>query len=217
MIRFVTGTDTGVGKTVTASALATAHREAGDRVAYYKPVQTGVGKSEPGDAGFVAAMAEVDVHEGVRLPEPLAPTVAAESAGTTIEPEVLVREALTLARDLDVLIVEGAGGLLVPLAVGMSMADYALAIEARLVVVVRPGLGTLNHTALTIEAALARGLTVDGIVVSGWPSEPARLEKTNLRELAGMATVLGVIAIDRELDTETLSGHPPRLVVPSTL
>ncbi|MGH8972726.1 MAG: dethiobiotin synthase, partial [Acidimicrobiia bacterium] len=151
-IRFVTGTDTGVGKTVVAAALARAEAGAGRRVAYCKPVQTGLRPGEPGDADFVAAAAGVPVTEGLRLEEPLAPAVAAERAGTTIDVDALVSWCRHQAESVDVLLVEGAGGLLVPLSGAVTMADLAALLHAEIVIATRPGLGTLNHTALTLEA-----------------------------------------------------------------
>jgi dethiobiotin synthetase len=192
-IRLVTGTDTGVGKTVAAAALAHRARGAGLRVRYVKPVQTGVRPGAPGDADFVRAAADVDARELLRLPEPLAPAVAAERAGRPIDGAALAAEARRLAEGIDLLLVEGAGGLLVPLDARWTVADLAASLGAELVVVVRPGLGTLNHTALTLEAARARGLPVAGLVVSGWPPRPGVVERTNLERLEAMAPILAVL------------------------
>jgi len=201
MIRFVTGTDTGVGKTLAAAALCRADREAGRRVLYCKPLQTGLGPGEPGDAAFVAAAAGVPVVECRRFPEPLAPAVAAERAGATIDVEELLADIARAADGFDRVVVEGAGGLLVPVWGDVTMADLAGRLGAGLVVVTRPSLGTLNHTALTLEAARARALAVDGLVVSGWPAAPGVTERTNLARLATMAPVLGVLPEVPSLDT----------------
>jgi dethiobiotin synthase len=201
MITFVTGTDTGVGKTVAAAALARAEQEAGRVVAYCKPVQTGLGPGEPGDADFVAAAAGVPVSEGLRLAEALAPAVAADRAGIKIDVDALVSWCRNQADGVDVLLVEGAGGLLVPLSGDLTMVDLAARLGADVVIATRPGLGTLNHTALTVEAARARGLPVAGLVVCGWPGEPGVVESTNLERLAAMAPVLGVIPFVAGLDT----------------
>lgn len=192
MIRFVTGTDTGVGKTIAAAALARAELEAGRSVAYCKPVQTGVERDEPGDADVVREMAGVEATECLRFPAPLAPAVAAQLAGTAIDVIQLATHIRNLAAPLDTLLVEGAGGLLVPLNDDTNMADLALLLGADLVIVTRPSLGTLNHTALTLEAAAARGLQVAGLVVSMWPDDPGPTEQTNLERLAAMAPILGV-------------------------
>jgi dethiobiotin synthetase len=202
MIRFVTGTDTSVGKTVAAFALARAELETGRRVAYCKPVQTGLTPGQPGDADFVAA-AGVPVSEGLRLEEALAPAVAAEREGIKIEVEALVSWCRNQAEAVDVLLVEGAGGLLVPLSGDVTMADLAVRLEAEVVIAVRPGLGTLNHTALTLEAARARHLPVAGLVICGWPAEPGVTETTNLERLAAMAPVLGLVPYVAGLDTAT--------------
>jgi dethiobiotin synthetase len=202
VIRFVTGTDTGVGKTAASIALALAERDAGRRVAYFKPVQTGLRPGEPGDADFVAA-AGVAASEGIRLAEPLAPAVAAERAGVTIDVDQLVArsQAVATRAGVDLLLVEGAGGLLVPVGGELTMADLAARLGADVVVVTRPALGTLNHTALTLEAARARGLPVAGLLVCDWPAEPGVVERTNLERLSAMAPVLGVVPHVDGLDT----------------
>lgn len=201
MIRFVTGTDTGVGKTVAAAALCAAEREAGRTVLYAKPVQTGLERAEAGDAAFVAAAAKVPVVECLRFREPLAPAVAAELAGAVIDVDALLADLAKAGDGFDRIVVEGAGGLLVPLWGDVTMADLADRLGAGLVVVARPTLGTLNHTALTLEAARARGLPVDGIVISGWPGEPGITEETNLERLSAMAPVLGLLPAYPGLDT----------------
>lgn len=194
MIRFVTGTDTGVGKTVASAWLAAAAREAGRSVRYVKPVQTGLAPgASGGDADFVRAATGVQADELLRFAEPLAPAVAAERAGTPIDFGGLFSEVRALADACEELIVEGAGGLLVPLAGDQMMADLAAALDAELIVVARPGLGTLNHTALTLEAARRRSLTVGGLVVCGWPDAPGLAERTNLERLGAMAPILATI------------------------
>lgn len=211
MIRFVTGTDTGVGKTLAASALCRADREAGRTVLYAKPVQTGLERAQAGDAAFVAAAAKVPVIECLRFPEPLAPAVAAERAGEVIDVAGLLADLEKAGDGFDRVVVEGAGGLLVPLWGAVTMADLADALGAGLVVVTRPGLGTLNHTALTLEAANSRGLPVDGLVVSGWPSDPGVTEQTNLERLSSMAPVLGLLPDYPGVDTADPATAPQEL------
>jgi dethiobiotin synthase len=211
VIRFVTGTDTGVGKTLAAAALCRAERLAGRTVLYAKPVQTGLYPSEPGDAAFVAAAAGVPVVECLRFPDPLAPAVAAERAGATIAVDGLLADLAKAGDGFDRVVVEGAGGLLVPLWDDLTMADLAGRLGAGLVIVTRPGLGTLNHTALTIEAADARGLPVDGLVVSGWPAAPDVTEQTNLERLSAMAPVLGLLPRYADVDTADPTTAPPEL------
>ena len=211
MIRFVTGTDTGVGKTLASAALCRADREAGRMVLYAKPVQTGLEQEEAGDAAFVAAAAKVPVVECLRFPDPLAPAVAAERAGDVIDVGALLADLEKAGDGFDRVVVEGAGGLLVPLWGAVTMADLADALGAGLVVVTRPGLGTLNHTALTLEAANSRGLPVDGLVISGWPSAPGVTEQTNLERLSDMAPVLGLLPDYPGLDTADPGTAPQEL------
>ena len=211
MIRFITGTDTGVGKTLAAAALCRADREAGRTVLYAKPVQTGLERAQAGDAAFVAAAAKVAVIECLRFPEPLAPAVAAERAGEVIDVGALLTDLDKAGDGFDRIVVEGAGGLLVPLWGAVTMADLADALGAGLVVVTRPSLGTLNHTALTLEAAYRRGLPVDGLVISGWPVDPGVTEQTNLERLSDMAPVLGLLPDYPGLDTADPASAPQDL------
>lgn len=198
----MTGTDTGVGKTVAAAVLAHLARTDGSRVRYVKPVQTGVGPDAPGDADFVRAAADVDAEELLRFSEPLAPAVATERAGAPIDFDGLTADVLRRAGGIDVLLVEGAGGLLAPLAGNRMMADLVVALRAELVVATRPGLGTLNHTALTLEAADRREIGVAGLVVCGWPSRPGLAERTNLERLATMAPLLAIVRRLRGLSVD---------------
>ena len=159
---FVTGTDTGVGKTVVTGGLAAALRARGRTVGILKPVQSGARADDPaGDAALLGATC-VYAFEA-----PLAPLVAARLEGATVELEPVVRAAERLAAANDVLLVEGAGGLLVPLAENLLVADVARALALRLVVVARAGLGTVNHVLLTLDAARARGLEVAAVVLNG--------------------------------------------------
>lgn len=211
MIRFVTGTDTGVGKTLAAAALCRAERRAGRTVLYAKPVQTGLEPGEPGDADFVAVAAGVPVVECLRFPEPLAPAVAAERAGAAIDVDGLLADLSKAGDGFDRVVVEGAGGLLVPLWGDLTMADLADRLGAGLVVVARATLGTINHTALTIEAANARSLSVEGLIVSEWPADPGATEQTNLARLSAMAPVLGLLPHYAGLDTADPTTAPPGL------
>jgi dethiobiotin synthetase len=133
VIRFVTGTDTGVGKTVAAAALCRMDRAAGRTVLYAKPVQTGLERAQAGDAAFVAAAAKVPVVECLRFPEPLAPAVAAERAGAVIDVGALLTDLEKAGDGFDRVVVEGAGGLLVPLWEELTMADLAAGLDADLV------------------------------------------------------------------------------------
>ena len=187
-VLLVTGTDTEVGKTVVTAALA-ACLDRDRSVAVFKPAQTGVGPSDAGDIDEVHRLSGVEsVHEGARLRDPLAPTTAARREGVAV-PSVAEHAATVrrLARTHDTVLVEGAGGLLVGLdSKGAGLADLASGLELPFgfVVVVRAGLGTLNHTRLTVEALGHRGLPVLGLVVGAVPAMPGLAEQTNLEDLA---------------------------------
>jgi dethiobiotin synthetase len=193
----VTGTSTGVGKTVATSALAATGRGS---IAVVKPVQTGIADGDPTDAHEVERLTGVGVHEYAALDEPLAPDTAARRAGVTIpsvdEHAVRIRE-LAAARDL--VLVEGAGGLLVRLDTdGGTLldlaADLARDLTVEVVVVTAPGLGTLNHTELTVGALRSRGLEPLGLVIGSWPAAPGLAELCNLEELPRV-TGLPVLAV----------------------
>ena len=183
-VLIVTGTDTGVGKTVVTAALAALARARGERVAVVKPAQTGVVPGEPGDLDEVRRLAGVDdLHELVRHEAALAPG----SAGEGIAPEA-VATAVRALEDRDLVLVEGAGGLLVHLdAMGGTLADVAALLDAPVLVVARAGLGTLNHTALTCEALRTRSLRCAGIVIGAWPAEPDLAALRNLDDLEAYA------------------------------
>jgi dethiobiotin synthetase len=193
----VTGTDTGVGKTVVTAAIAVAAQAAGLRVAVVKPGQTGTALGEPSDVDTVRWLAAPATAVTIAsFPEPLAPLAAARVAA--VEPMELysvvdaVREE---AETHDVVLVEGAGGLLVPMGLRPSgepwtVADLAVSLGAPAVVVARAGLGTLNHVALTMEA-LARRAVPAGIVLGAWPAAPELVHWSNLTDL--VQDLLGVL------------------------
>ncbi len=181
----VTGTDTAVGKTVVTAALAAVQLARGLSVGVVKPAQTGVLPGDDGDLAEVRRLAgEVSVHEGVRLPDPLAPETAARVAALPL-PSLAEQQTLvgSVAREHDVAFVEGAGGLLVRLGDGYTLADVVAPFRARWVVVVRAGLGTLNHAELTVAALRALGQEVAGTVVGSWPEQPGLAEEQNLIDL----------------------------------
>jgi dethiobiotin synthetase len=185
----VTGTDTGVGKTIAVAALAALARERGERVAVLKPAQTGVAVGEPGDVDEVRRLAGVsDVHELARFPEPLAPATAARRAGRRAPRTAEIVAAVAALADRDLVIVEGAGGALVRLdADGGTVLDVAAALDAPVLVVARAGLGTLNATALTCEALRARGVACAGVLVGSWPAQPDLAARCNLEDLPAYA------------------------------
>jgi dethiobiotin synthetase len=193
MILVVTGTGTGVGKTVVTAAIGALAVAAGRRVAVVKPAQTGVGPDQPGDLEEVRRLAGVPMtcRELARYPDPLAPATAARHAGLApVTPAAVVATAAELATSHDLVLVEGSGGLLVHLDdAGGTIADAALQLGAPVLVVVAAGLGTLNHTALTLEAVRARGLPCPGVVIGCWPARPdlaARCNRTDLPLVAGV-------------------------------
>jgi 8-amino-7-oxononanoate synthase len=191
---FVTGTDTGVGKTIVTAAIARALTDAGNRVAIFKPIQTGTIDGDD-DARDAARLSGCDAFTGVALADPLAPSVAADLAGVDIDVAALVRRFRELCETYDAVVVEGAGGLLVPIDAETTMADLARTLALSVAIAARPALGTLNHTALTVEVVRARGLHVEGVVVSGFPSEPTLAERTNPAEIEKLcgAELIGVV------------------------
>lgn len=187
----VTGTDTAVGKTVVTAAIAAAAEAAGLRVAVVKPGQTGTATGEESDVDVVRRLAAPSSARTLRsYPDPLAPGAAARVSGI---PALRLDEVVDAVRadavGHDLVLVEGAGGLLVPMGSGTvgeawTMADLAVALAAPAVIVARAGLGTLNHTALTLEALNHRDLT-GCVVIGAWPAVPELVHLSNLVDLAG--------------------------------
>jgi dethiobiotin synthetase len=199
---FVTGTDTGAGKTVVAAAIVAALRACGTNVAAYKPVVTGVGGSPPGaddwpaDHELLAAAAGVQPQDvTTQTFEPaVSPHLAAELAGTALVLDDLVAAARHAGAGADLLVVEGVGGLLVPLNAEHDVRDLAVALGLALVIAARPGLGTINHTLLTLEAARTARLDVRGVVLTPWPDDPSVMERSNRATIAraGRVEVAGL-------------------------
>lgn len=182
----VTGTNTDVGKTVVTAALATLAATRGTSVAVVKPAQTGVAPEEPGDLATVRQLAGVtDLHEYVRYPDPLSPAAAARRSGIApLDFDDTVRRIADLAEHRRLVLVEGAGGLLVRNDEdGSTLADLAHALKAPVLLVAHPNLGTLNIAALTLEAMAARGLDLAGIVLGSWPADPDLAMRSNIRDL----------------------------------
>jgi dethiobiotin synthetase len=184
-ILVVTGTGTEVGKTVVTAAVAALAVARGERVAVLKPAQTGVADGEPGDvAAVVGLVPGATGRELARYPEPLAPATAARRAGMApVTPQEAADAARALAADHDLVLVEGAGGLLVRMTEDETLADVAALLDAPVLVVAAAGLGTLNATALTVEALARRGLACPGVVVGSWPAEPDLAARCNLADL----------------------------------
>jgi dethiobiotin synthetase len=186
----VSGTGTEVGKTVVTAAVAALAAARGDRVAVVKPAQTGEPPGLSGDLEVVRRLSGVRLtRELARFPDPLSPEAAARAAGL---PPLDLAEAAVVVKQLqaeaDLVLVEGAGGLLVRYdPAGATIADLAAMLAAPVLVVTTPGLGTLNHTALTLEALSARRLTAAGLVIGSWPDRPGLAERANLTDLAVVA------------------------------
>ncbi len=216
---FVAGTDTGVGKTVVAAWLA-ATLAPHQRVALIKPFQTGAtDPAADGDEAFYrAALGDeaVDIRTLVSLPEPLAPSIAAERANAPIDVAAALVECRALAKQSDITLVEGAGGLLVSITAEHDMAAFAAALDASLVVVARPSLGTLNHTTLTLEAAEHRGLPVEMLVVSGFPRDAGVTEWENLRWFRDRYPALPLLVLAEAplAPSGPLAGLAPHLLGP---
>jgi dethiobiotin synthetase len=179
---FVTGTDTEVGKSVVAASICAALAARGERVAAFKPVVTGVDE-EPGAFGrdheLLASVANsgqtADDVAPYRFGPPVSPHLASELAGVRIEPADLV----AAARAHELLVCEGVGGLLVPITPGYLVRDLAVDLALPILIAARPGLGTINHTLLTVEAARAGGLSVAAVVMTPWPAEPTPMQRSN--------------------------------------
>jgi dethiobiotin synthetase len=191
-ILFITGTGTGVGKTIATAALACHARLAGLDVAVCKPVQTGSPHDD--DLADVGRLSGVTRLSGSwRYPEPLAPVASANRASMALPTR---DELVESVRDVDaeLTIVEGAGGLLVELGQdGVTLRDMASDLGAAVLLVVAPGLGTLNHTALTLEALSAHGISCVGLVIGAWPADPDIAEEGNREALATLAPLRAVL------------------------
>ena len=191
----ITGTGTGVGKTVATAALAAAARAAGVGVAVCKPVQTGAGDGDDDLAEVGRLAAVTDLVSVARYREPLAPAAAAEEEGRRLPQAGEILESIAAVdRAGDLTLVEGAGGLLVELAEsGVTLRDLAVELAAPVLVVCHAGLGTLNHTALTLEALERKGLSCAGLVIGSWPERPGSAETHNRVALARLGTVRAVL------------------------
>lgn len=204
---FVTGTGTEVGKTVVAAVLAQNLRRQGASVAVFKPAVTGL--DDPGEADHAllrraaGSSQSDDQIAPYRYGPPASPHLAAAQADEEVDPEHLRSCAQTAASAADALICEGVGGLLVPLVQRLPGAtcqesatylvrDLAVDLGLPVVVVAAPGLGTINHTLLTIEAARAVGLDVIAVVLTPWPEEPSAIERSNQETIEA----LGAVAVE---------------------
>jgi dethiobiotin synthetase len=200
----VAGTDTGIGKTVVAGAIASWLKTSGKRVAVCKPCGSGCVHRREGlvseDAEFLAHCADtrfsLDVICPQRFVEPLAPAIAAERAGVQLDWEAIQRSIDAISQESDVLIVEGVGGLMVPMDAKHTFLDVARWLGAPTLVVARPALGTINHTLLTIDALRRAEVDVAGVVINRYPTDtPPAAEETNPRAIErwGKVKVLSIV------------------------
>ncbi|MEU7008738.1 dethiobiotin synthase [Streptomyces sp. NPDC046332] len=186
----VSGTGTEIGKTIVTAAVAAVAAAQGRSVAVLKPAQTGLAPGERGDADEVVRLSGAAASEELaRFPEPLAPATAARRAGMApVGPRAVAEAAAKLAAEHDLVLVEGAGGLLVRFDdEGGTLADAARLLGAPVLVVTPAGLGTLNSTQLTAEALAARGIEQLGVVIGSWPTVPDLASRCNVAELPEMA------------------------------
>lgn len=205
---FVTGTDTGVGKTVVSATIARTLQQSGKRVAPMKPIQTGAGEGVLLDIEFIQKVMGTNYSLELVCPYryalALAPVVAANLAGERINVEKIKSAYFDLSLRHEIVIVEGAGGLVVPITETYFMSDLAHDLDLGLIVVIRPGLGTLNHTLLTIDYARSHGLNILGFVINNFPDGPDLAERKNPQLLLGLTgeKILGVIPHDQDISVE---------------
>ncbi len=190
---FVTGTGTEVGKTVVAAAVARTLAAEGHRVAVFKPAVTGLDEGVETDHALLRrASGSSQSDEEIapyRYGPPASPHLAAELAGEEIDPERLRERARAAAGGADAIVCEGVGGLLVPLAPSYLVRDLAADLGYPLLVVAGPGLGTINHTLLTLESARGAGLEVAAVALTPWPEKPSEIERSNRETIATLGGV----------------------------
>lgn len=207
---FVTGTGTEVGKTVVAAVVARTHAAAGERVTVFKPAVSGLADGgEPDHALLRRAAGSEQSDDEIapyRYDPPVSPHLGAQLAGERIEPGRLVDAAQAAAERGDFLVAEGVGGLLVPLTLGYLVRDLARELALPLVIAAAPGLGTINHTLMTIEAARAVGLDVAAVVLTPWPDDPSTVEASNREAIERLGGVR-VKTLDR-IDLARPEGWP---------
>jgi dethiobiotin synthetase len=196
---------------VLAAALVAALRAEGIEAAAFKPVLTGLDEPEPGrpaDHELLAAAGGQSTAEvaPARFGPAVSPHLAASLAGTAIDPAALVAAARALRAE--VVVAEGAGGLLVPLTLGYTMRDLALDLGWPVVIAARPGLGTINHSLLTVEAARAAGLDVRAVVLTPWPAEPSAMHSSNAEAIRrfGRVEVVALREVGIEVPQLALAG-----------
>jgi dethiobiotin synthetase len=200
---FVTGTDTEAGKSVVAAAITAAAVARGIKVAAFKPVVTGLDDPVvdwPRDHELLASVANAGQSPEDVAPHRFGPAVSPHLADTEreVDAEVLVEAARAQAARADALVVEGVGGLLVPLTNDYLVRDFAGELSLPVVIAARPGLGTISHSLLTIEAARAVALRIQAVVLTPWPDEPEDIHRSNMEtiERFGEVPVIGLPRTD---------------------
>ena len=190
---FVTGTGTEVGKTVVAAVIARTFAAEGKRVHVFKPAVTGLDEGVETDHALLRRASGSEQSEEEIAPyrygPPASPHLAAALAGEEIDPERLRQAATAAAAGAEAIVCEGVGGLLVPLSPDYLVRDLAVDLGYPLVVVASPGLGTINHTLLTLESARAAGLEVTAVVLTPWPEEPTEIERSNRETIAALGEI----------------------------
>ena len=204
---FITGTGTEVGKTVVAATIAATLAAAGMRVSVFKPAVSGLEKGGEPDHALLRRAArsrqEDDEIAPYRYDPPVSPHLGAELAGEPIDVDRLRRRAADAAAAGDALIVEGVGGFLVPLRLDYSVRDFAAELRLPVVIAATPGLGTINHTLLTIESVEAAGLNVAAVVLTPWPRQPDAVQRSNRDAIAALSGVEVATLPRLELDRPT--------------
>jgi dethiobiotin synthetase len=191
---FVTGTGTGVGKTIVCAALLAAMRAAGEQVRAHKPVVTGLHEPPgrwPPDHELLALAAGMSAEDVApfRYGPAVSPHLASALAGASVERTELIRNARAAGARGDALIVEGVGGLLVPLCEDFTVRDFALELGLPLLIAAHPGLGTINQTLLTLNAARDVGLDVRAVVLTPWSEQPSTIQRSNRDTIARLGDV----------------------------
>jgi dethiobiotin synthetase len=190
---FVTGTGTEVGKTVVAAVIARTHAAAGERVGVFKPAVSGLEEGGESDHSLLrrasGSSQSDDEIAPYRYVPPVSPHLGAELTGERIDPARLLATVEAASEGADLVVCEGVGGLMVPLTLGYLVRDLARDLGLPIVVAASPGLGTINHTLLTVESARAVGLDVAAVVLTPWPVEPSVVESSNREAIERLATV----------------------------
>lgn len=204
---FITGTDTGVGKTTIAAAIAMAMKRRGLNVGVMKPLQSGLDS----DADILMAAAGVDDDKSLVVPylfkEPVAPTLAASLEGVAIDLDLIRRTYDKLSSRHETMIVEGAGGIMVPLVENKKesylFSDLAAELKLKTIIVARPGLGTVNHTLLTIDHARKKGLHVACIIINNYPENPGLSEENNPAMIEGISALPVMLVSHNSMVSDT--------------